>query len=113
MAHTEDRISRMTRSLQMLVPQKTTISMFCDAEASLERQIQEKENELRSNMQNGSRTATLDCQNRLAAVVAQLKMQKSELFMMRMNIMEMVFRTMRDVYNQDAAEEARIMVPQM
>ena len=110
MAHNEDRISRMTRSLQMYVPQNTTISMFCAAESSLERQIQEKENDLRNNMRNGSHATTLDLQNDLAQLVAQLKNHKSELSKMRMNIMQMVYRTIRDVYNQDAAEEARIDV---
>lgn len=99
----EDRISRLTRALQLFTPRDNTVAMFHNAEHALTAQIEQKENEIRNLMKTSSYVP-----GAAPSDIEALKAQRVELRKMRMQIMTMVYRTIRDVYNQDADEQSRI-----
>jgi uncharacterized protein YlxW (UPF0749 family) len=99
-----DRIERMRRVLTLFVPQQNTIAMFQTAEQSLASSIEKTETELRNQVRNYPSVLPTELQNQLASMRVELDdVRKS-----RQNIMKMIYRTIRDTYNADAAVGAQI-----
>ena len=107
MAQTEDRISRMIRSLQMFTKQELPCAFITKQEEALDKKIEKKKHELLEHVKNAPQIIPVDLQRDLE----RLEDEKEDLCKMRRTIMKMAFYTTRDVYNQDAAAESRIDVP--
>jgi hypothetical protein len=101
-----DRIERMKRAMSLFIPQQSTVSMFQTAEQLLSSSIAQMENDLRTQVRNFPSVIPTDLHARLGA----LKDELTELRQARQNIMRMVYRTIRDTYNADAAVAAQIDV---
>jgi hypothetical protein len=100
----QDRIERLRRALSLFLSEQTVIQTFLQVEHEQRLLVSGKENELRTHMQHTPSVIPTQLQLELTA----LKTELDAVYEKRRNVVEMIYRTIRDTYNADAAELARI-----
>jgi hypothetical protein len=95
----EDRVSRLERALK-----PTSSGVFLTEAERLSQLVREKEAELMLQVQTAPTVLPAQLQRDLAA----LRERRTVVLRYHADHIDMLYRTLRDVYNADAAEPARV-----
>lgn len=98
-----DRIDRMARALALAGPLNAAHQYFSSLSHHVQSQITRKREELRAIPATDSRAKDIQLE------LAQLETELDRMQYRNETVAEMVFRTIRDTYNQDADTDSRVM----
>jgi ubiquinone biosynthesis protein COQ9 len=107
----DDRVSRLLRALRASTHDVAHDCFVAEADR-LHGMITRKEEEMRRHVQQHVHSTSQQVQSTYLAELAVLHRERDKMLRYHADRLDMIYRTMRDVYNQDAGEEAHVGVEQ-